>query len=220
MRIAGTICEAGSGRAIENLIVRAYQRDLLFDEPLGFDTTRADGRFEIRTTEREGATTESAPGLFVRVLDPTGEHEIYDTLGHPPLDPETGEEFAIAVPAENLSPRFERRDRSADTAPEFVRALWALTPRIFVTPALVFLNVAVFALLVLLGASPLAPEVATLVDWGANQGIRTIDDEWWRLVACLFLHGGILHLAFIKGRQAVAASDDGKHNKYYRIRKN
>ena len=142
MRISGTICEADSGRAIENLIVRAYNRDLLFDEPLGFATTRADGRFEIRTHEREGTTALRACEIFVRVLDPTGQHEIYDRLGDPRLHPEAGEEFAIAVPAENLSPRFERRDRSADTAPDFIRALSALTPRVFVTPALVFVNIA------------------------------------------------------------------------------
>ena len=37
MRILGTICQADTGRAIANLIVRAYGRDLLFDELLGLN---------------------------------------------------------------------------------------------------------------------------------------------------------------------------------------
>ena len=63
MRIFGTICEAGSGRAIENLIVRAYNRDILFDEPLGFATSRFDGSFEIRANERQAAALEQLAGF-------------------------------------------------------------------------------------------------------------------------------------------------------------
>ena len=195
MRIFGTICEAGSGRAVANLIVRAYNRDLLFDEPLGYATTDEAGSFEIRTGTLDAGAREANSEIFLRVLDPTGEHEVFDSLAAPRRDLGTDQGFEIALPPENLSPRFERLDRSADTPQEFVQALYALTPRAFVTPSLVVLNVLAFGWLMLQGASPLDPDVALLVKWGANTGLYTLGGDWWRLLSCLFLHGGILHLA-------------------------
>ena len=35
-----------------------------------------------------------------------------------------------------------------------------------------------------------------LVRWGANAGALTLSGEWWRLLTCVFLHGGLLHIAF------------------------
>jgi rhomboid protease GluP len=194
MRIFGTICQADTGRAIANLIVRAYGRDLLFDELLGYTTTAGDGSFEIRTATQDATTRENSTEIFLRVLDPTGEHEVYDTLAVPRPGSGTDQNFQISLPPENLGPSFERRDRSADTPQEFVQALHALTPRAFVTPSLVVLNVLAFAWLMLQGASPLSPDIDLLAKWGGNAGLYTPGGEWWRLVSCLFLHGSVLHL--------------------------
>jgi rhomboid protease GluP len=194
MRIFGTICQADTGRAIANLIVRAYGRDLLFDELLGYTTTAGDGSFEIRTATQDATTRENSTEIFLRVLDSTGEHEIYDTLAVPRPGSGADQNFQISLPPENLGPSFERRDRSADTPQEFVQALHALTPRAFVTPGLIVLNVLAFAWLMLQGASPLSPDIELLAKWGGNAGLYTPGGEWWRLVSCLFLHGGVLHL--------------------------
>ena len=70
------------------------------------------------------------------------------------------------------------------------------TPRVFVTPALVWANVAVLALMVLWGANLLMPDSDVLVNWGANYGPRTLAGQWWRLLTCAFLHIGVIHLAF------------------------
>jgi membrane associated rhomboid family serine protease/Tfp pilus assembly protein PilF len=35
-----------------------------------------------------------------------------------------------------------------------------------------------------------------LVQWFGNAGGLTISGEWWRLLACVFVHGGFLHIAF------------------------
>ena len=35
-----------------------------------------------------------------------------------------------------------------------------------------------------------------LVQWGGNAGSLTLAGEWWRLITCLFVHGGIIHIAF------------------------
>jgi rhomboid protease GluP len=70
-----------------------------------------------------------------------------------------------------------------------------LAPRAFVTPTIVAVNVAVFLAMIASGASPLSPDVATMLDWGANYGPWTTDGQWWRLLSSTFVHGGILHLA-------------------------
>ena len=50
-RIFGVVREAESSRPLEGLLVRAFDRDLLFDDALGSTLTGANGRFEIQFTE-------------------------------------------------------------------------------------------------------------------------------------------------------------------------
>ena len=59
-------------------------------------------------------------------------------------------------------------------------------------------NVAVFLGMTLaIGGAMLSnPPGQALVDWGANFGPLTVGGQWWRLLTCLFLHGGLLHIAF------------------------
>jgi rhomboid protease GluP len=78
---------------------------------------------------------------------------------------------------------------------EFVWRLHEATPRTWVTPTLVGLNVLVWGLNVLSGMSPMSPRAIDLAMWGANHLPLTIEQPW-RLLAATFLHGGILHLAF------------------------
>src|SRR5580658_3593361 len=64
-----------------------------------------------------------------------------------------------------------------------------------VTQAILGINVAVFAAMLLAGVSPMDPTGQQLVDWGANSGFYTIHDQWWRLLTCVFVHIGIMHIA-------------------------
>src|SRR6202167_5744420 len=66
-----------------------------------------------------------------------------------------------------------------------------------VTQAIFGINVAVFIAMALAGVSMLDnPSGQDLVHWGANFGPLTVSGQWWRLLTCVFVHGGLLHIAF------------------------
>jgi len=79
---------------------------------------------------------------------------------------------------------------------DFGAQLLRLGPRPRVTPALVAANVVVFALMLGAGAGFLTPNPEIHLAWGANYGPATKDGEWWRLFTAMFLHFGVIHLAF------------------------
>jgi len=67
-----------------------------------------------------------------------------------------------------------------------------------VTQVIFGANIAVFIAMTLsLGASMLSsPSGQGLVDWGANFGPYTVGGQWWRLLTAVFIHSGLLHIAF------------------------
>ena len=87
---------------------------------------------------------------------------------------------------------------AADLAAEqdlFGRHLVGATPRVWVTHAIIAINVVVFLAMLVDGAGLLEPNSAVHLRWGANFGPITKEGEWWRLLACTFLHFGLLHIA-------------------------
>lgn len=65
-----------------------------------------------------------------------------------------------------------------------------------ITPLLIAANVLVFIIMVASGVSVIEPSTTDLLNWGGNLRALTLDGQWWRLFTCMFLHGGIIHLAF------------------------
>ncbi len=58
------------------------------------------------------------------------------------------------------------------------------------------INVVVFVGMLIAGISLMDPTGEQLVHWGANFAPYTLTGQWWRLLTSVFLHIGIIHIAF------------------------
>jgi rhomboid protease GluP len=65
-----------------------------------------------------------------------------------------------------------------------------------VVPALMLLNIGIFAVMIARGVPMMSPGADSVLAWGANYGAKTLAGEWWRLIASTFLHFGAIHVAF------------------------
>jgi membrane associated rhomboid family serine protease len=83
----------------------------------------------------------------------------------------------------------------AQAEQDFSLRLTAATPRAYITQLLVALNVGYFVVMTALGVSALGGHTEEYLRFGANFAPLTTGGEWWRLVTCMFVHVGILHLA-------------------------
>jgi membrane associated rhomboid family serine protease/Flp pilus assembly protein TadD len=110
---------------------------------------------------------------------------------------ECGQEFTPASGGRGLMPSIP-----IDTCPECAKAAEAAfhnllseaTPRIFITPIIIALNLVVFVAMLGTGVSLVAPQSDQLLKWGADYGPQTLDTEWWRLLSSAFVHIGVVHL--------------------------
>jgi hypothetical protein len=104
-RVLGTIEEEETGRPLADLVVRAFDRDLVLDDKLGFATTDADGRFEIRFDRKDFRDLgESRPDLYLRVYDRSGTREIHQTADAIRWNASASETYRLRIPARALHP--------------------------------------------------------------------------------------------------------------------
>ena len=105
-RVWGVVEEAETGRPLPGLVVRAFDRDLVFDDALGFAETDADGGFEIHyRAEDFRDLVESRPDVYLRVYDHAGLRLLYETREQVRRNATGDEHFTLKVPARALDPR-------------------------------------------------------------------------------------------------------------------
>jgi membrane associated rhomboid family serine protease len=95
----------------------------------------------------------------------------------------------LALPAEDP-------DKAPTSQENGAPAFKAKIRRSYVTFALIAVNVAVFLAMVANGVDFLRPSGWDLVKWGGDFKPLTTNGEWWRLITSMFLHIGIIHIAF------------------------
>lgn len=68
--------------------------------------------------------------------------------------------------------------------------------KLYVTFGIIGINVLVFIAMVVSGISFMQPSGLDILNWGANYLPLTASGDWWRLITCVFVHIGIIHLLF------------------------
>jgi TPR repeat protein len=110
-----------------------------------------------------------------------------------PLEPGRLPLLATKLSAAGVELSDPHRAEKAD----FLQRLNAATPKAWMTRLLIALNVIAFLALAFDGETILGFQPSELIKWGGNFGPLTVNcHQWWRLLACCFLHIGILHLLF------------------------
>jgi rhomboid protease GluP len=95
----------------------------------------------------------------------------------------------------SVTPASPPHNESEDVS-RFIQQLYLGCPRVIITPAILVINAIVFVFMLFQGVGITGQNLPVYIQYGANLGALTKDDQWWRLFTAIFLHYGILHLAF------------------------
>ena len=105
MRVVGTIVEEESGKPLAGLQVRAFDKDLLFDDKLGVAITDAAGSFRIDYSQVNFSSmfgTETTPELYVHVFDASGKNLLWTSKKAIRKNPAVEERYDIKIPRAKL----------------------------------------------------------------------------------------------------------------------
>jgi TonB-dependent SusC/RagA subfamily outer membrane receptor len=100
----------------------------------------------------------------------------------------------VLIPKINTAPAVPDADRQKENP--FYSGFRYLIPRegYFITPLLIDMNLLVYLLMALSGIGFIDFNTTGLLKWGANSLPYTSDGQWWRLITCIFVHAGLIHL--------------------------
>lgn len=106
-------------------------------------------------------------------------------------DKETAQQLAACLP-DRLTPQAAQAQADEQAFQRILKE--GPAPR--VTLALIALNIAVYLYAGMAGAGWWSGNAEALLKLGGNFAAATAQGEWWRLLSAMFLHAGIIHLAF------------------------
>jgi rhomboid protease GluP len=100
--------------------------------------------------------------------------------------------IASQLPAA-MTPEFAAESTRMD---RFLDGVESRTPHVWVTWVLVALNVLVYVAMVTSGGGFPKTSSQTALAFGSNFGPDTINGQWWRLLAAMFIHFSLVHITF------------------------
>jgi len=101
--ISGTVRERESGMHLPDLQIKAYDKDLLYDDLLGNALTDQSGRFEINYEGKDFRELfEKRPDIYLKIMDASGERILHTTRHTVLWNADVDEHFEIEIPAHKL----------------------------------------------------------------------------------------------------------------------
>jgi rhomboid protease GluP len=86
-------------------------------------------------------------------------------------------------------------EQAADEAAQIDKVMNFSSGNLYITYGIIAVNTIIFLLMVFNGVDFFSPAPQQVLKWGGNLPELTLGGEWWRLIASIFLHFGIIHLA-------------------------
>ena len=102
--IDGVLRSAECGKPLGRLLVRAWDRDLVFDDDLGRAWSDGQGRFRIEfDAARFRDLVEARPDVYLKVFDETGRIQLASTAARVRRNARTHEFFVVEIPRRELA---------------------------------------------------------------------------------------------------------------------
>ncbi len=105
-QVKGRVVERESGRPIADVRVRAYDKDLLFDDVLGDATTNDRGEFSLSYSKKDFSELfEAHPDLYFKIFQQGGHNAFHSTADSVKWNASKQETVQIDIPAHKLPPK-------------------------------------------------------------------------------------------------------------------